>query len=127
MPGSEQPSCIALYLDEDLTYKLAEALRERGFDAIVAYEVGHIEVPDQVHLEFAAAQGRALVTYNAKDFLPLFDRWWESGKQHHGVIVSEQLAFGEMLRRLVNLLHRLTVDEMRNSYKNLAEFADVKP
>jgi len=127
MQSSEKPSFIALYLDEDLTYKLAEALRERGFDAIAAYEVGNIEVSDQVHLEFAAGQGRALVTYNAKDFLPPFDRWWESGRQHYGVIVSEQLAFGEMLRRLVNLLQRVTVDEMRNNYKNLAEFADVKP
>jgi len=56
--------------------------------------------------------------------LPLFDEWWETGRQHHGIIVSEQLSFGEMLRRLLNLLHQVTAEEMRNSYKNLAEFAE---
>ena len=85
---------IALYIDEDITYKLATVLRERGFDAVGAYEVGNIEVPDQVHLEFAASQGRVLLTCNAKDFSPLFDEWWGAGRQHHGVIVSEQLEFG---------------------------------
>jgi len=124
MQSAEKPPFIALYLDEDITYRLAEALREHGFDALAAYEVGNSEVPDQVHLEFATRQGRALVTCNAKDFSPLFDEWWETGRQHHGVIVSEQLAFGEMLRRLLDLLHQVTAEEMRNSYRNLAEFAE---
>lgn len=123
MQDSEESLFIALYIDEGITYKLAKALRERGFDALGAYEVGNIEVPDRVHLEFAASQQRALLTSNAKDFAPLFDEWWEAGRQHHGIIVSAQVEFGEMLRRLLNLLDRITADEMRNNYRNLAEFA----
>jgi predicted nuclease of predicted toxin-antitoxin system len=115
---------IALYIDADITYKLAKALRERGFDAISAYEVGNANIPDEAHLEFAAANKRAILTCNAKDFAPLFDKWWEVGKEHYGIIVSEQLEFGEMLRRILKLLDSVTADEMRNNYLNLARFAE---
>ena len=98
-------------------------MREHGFDAVAAYEAGNIEVPDAAHLEFAASQRRALLTCNVKDFSPLFDEWWEVGKEHYGIIVSEQLGFGEMLRRVLNLLDSVTAGEMRNNYKNRAEFA----
>jgi len=114
---------LALYIDADITYKLARALRERGFDAISAYEAGNADISDEEHLEFAAANQRAILTCNAKDFAPLFDKWWEAGRDHYGIIVSEQLEFGEMLRRVLKLLDSLTADEMRNNYKNLAEFA----
>jgi hypothetical protein len=123
MQNTEERLFVALYIDEDITHKLAKALRERGFDAIAAYEAGNIGIPDPVHLEFAASQRRALLTCNAKDFSPLFDEWWEAGKEHYGIIVSDQLEFGEMLRRVLNLLDSVTAGEMRNNYKNLAEFA----
>jgi hypothetical protein len=40
---------IALYIDADITYKLAKALRERGFDAISAYEVGNADIPEDAY------------------------------------------------------------------------------
>lgn len=123
MQNAEERLFVTLYIDEDITHKLAKVLRERGFDAVAAYEAGNIEVPDAVHLEFAASQGRVLLTCNTKDFSPLFDEWWEAGRDHYGIIVSEQLGFGEMLRRVLNLLDSVTAGEMRNNYKNLAEFA----
>jgi hypothetical protein len=121
--NTEERLFVALYIDEDITHKLAKALRERGFDAVAAYEAGNIGVSDSAHLEFATSQRRALLTCNAKDFSPLFDKWWEASKEHYGVIVSEQLEFGEMLRRVLNLLNSVTSGEMRNNYKNLAGFA----
>ncbi|MFQ6093931.1 MAG: DUF5615 family PIN-like protein [bacterium] len=123
MQNTKERLFVALYIDEDITHKLAKALRERGFDAVAAYEAGNVGVADSVHLEFAVSQRRALLTCNAKDFSPLFDEWWEAGKEHHGIIVSKQLEFSEMLRRVLNLLNSVTADEMRNNYKNLAEFA----
>ena len=123
MQNTEERLFVTLYIDEDITHKLAKALRERGFDAVAAYKAGNIELPDPAHLEFAASQGRALLTCNTKDFSPLFDEWWEASKEHYGIIVSKQLGFGEMLRRVLNLLNSVTAGEMRNNYKNLAEFA----
>lgn len=31
---------VRLYIDADISYKLVQALRERGYDAVAAYELG---------------------------------------------------------------------------------------
>ncbi len=54
---------------------------------------------------------------------PLFEDHWYVGREHSGVIVSEQLELGEMIRRVSAFLDAMTADEMRNNWKNLAEFA----
>ena len=75
-------------------------------------------------MAFAAAQGRTLLTCNARDFTPIFEDYWFAGRDHSGVIVSEQLELGEMLQRVMTFLDSVTADEMRNNWKNLAEFAE---
>lgn len=115
---------VALYTDADVTPKLAKLLRERDFDAVSAHEVGNAELGDSEHLAYAASQGRAILTYNVKDYAPLLDEYWWTGREHHGIIVSEQLPVGELLRRVLRFLNTVTADEMRNNYKNLAEFVE---
>ncbi len=113
---------VKLYLDHDISYRIAEQLRARGHDAIGAWEVGNVELPDQSQLEYAADQGRVLVTCNTQDFVPLYLEWWNAGRHHSGIITSEQLGFGEMLRRLLRFLETVTAMEMRDIIRNLAEF-----
>jgi hypothetical protein len=120
-PSSER---VALYIDADITPKLARILRARGYDVVSAYEVGNAEVTDREQIDFAAAQGRTLLTCNAQDFTPIFKDYWFAGKDHSGIVVSEQLKLGEMLRRVMAFLDGVTVSEMRNHWKNLAEFVD---
>lgn len=115
---------VRLYLDADITPKLARLLREHGYDVLSAHEVGNVELSDPEQMSFAASQGRALLTCNAQDFTPLFEEYWDADQEHSGVIVSEQLPIGEMLRRMRNLLNSVTADEMRNNWRNLAEFAE---
>ena len=122
MPTQEAQSSIVLYIDEDISPRLTEALRQRSYDALSAYDVRLISIPDAEHLAFAAQSGRVLLTCNAKDFAPLYDLRWEEGRQHAGIVVSQQLEFGEMLRRVVRMLDSRTADQMRNTYRNLAEF-----
>jgi hypothetical protein len=81
------------------------------------------EASDDDQMAYAAADGRAVLTCNAQDFTPIFRDYWSSQRDHSGIIVSEQLAFGEMLRRVTQLLDAVTADEMRNNWKNLAEFS----
>jgi len=114
---------VRLYLDADITPKLARLLREHGYDVLSAHEVGNAELSDPEQMAFAASQERTLLTCNAQDFTPLFEEYWDAGRKHSGVIVSEQLEFGEMLRRILILLDSVIADEMRNNWKNLAEFA----
>jgi predicted nuclease of predicted toxin-antitoxin system len=115
---------VALYTDADVTPKLARLLRERKFDAVSAHEVGNAESEDSEQLAYAASQGRVILTYNAKDYAPLLDEYWWAGREHHGIIVSEQLPIGELLRRVLRFLNTVTADEMRNNYKNLGECAE---
>jgi predicted nuclease of predicted toxin-antitoxin system len=68
---------IALYTDAHITLALVKALRDRGHDVISAHEVGNSDLSDPVHLAYAAAHGRVILTFNGKDFVPLFREWWE--------------------------------------------------
>jgi len=84
---------IRLYLDEDVQRGVAAALRGRGFDAISAHEVGRWGLSDAEQLACAAADQRALFTFDAADFLRLHRRWIESGRPHGGISVSAQGIF----------------------------------
>jgi hypothetical protein len=61
------------------------------------------------------------------DFTAIFEDSWYAGRDHSGVIVSEQLELGEMIRRVARLLDTVDADDMRNNWKNLAEFAALSP
>jgi hypothetical protein len=113
---------IRLYLDEDVHKRIASALRLRRFDVVSAHEVGRWGLSDAEQLTYAATEGRALFTYNTPDYLRLHLDWLQRGQEHHGIIVSDQLPIGEAVRRLLNLLNRVTADEMRNQIRWLQAF-----
>jgi hypothetical protein len=114
---------VAIYTDADIHGGLAAQIRLRGFDAISAYEASNAELSDPDQLTYAVNRQRAVLTCNAKDFAPLSDTWWQTGRQHYGIIVSEQLPLGEMLRRVLRLLDSISAEALENGYRNLAEFA----
>ncbi len=113
---------IATYVDEDLTKSLAEQLRRHGFDAISTQEIGHIQRDDEWHLEFAISQERAILTRNRDHYMQLYDEYWQAGKTHYGIIITQQLDVGEMLRRMLSLLDNVTAEEMMNTLRYLSEF-----
>jgi len=114
---------VKLYVDADITPKLARALRARGYDVVSAHEVGNADASDVEQMAYAVAQGRALLTCNAGDFTAILEDYWDAGREHCGVIVSEQLEVGEMLRRVARLLDTVDAGDMRDNWKHLAEFA----
>ncbi|MBI3914439.1 MAG: DUF5615 family PIN-like protein [Chloroflexi bacterium] len=104
---------------------IAEALRQRGYDALGAAEAGMLERPDSEQLEYAASVGRAILTYNSHDYALLAGKWFEEGRVHSGIILSQQFSkreFGELLRQTLRLLNVLTRDEMRNQVFYLQAF-----
>lgn len=119
--GSEKER-VRFYLDEDISPRVAQALRAKGVEAISAYEVGNIALDDEEHLEYAANEGYTLVTCNARHFVPLFKKWWREGRAHSGIVVSKQMEFGEMVKRLIRLAETVTREEMHNNIKHLGEF-----
>ena len=114
---------LRLYVDADITPKLARLLRAAGYDAVSAHEVGTAEAADEEHMAFAATQRRTLLTCTAQDLTPINEDYWFAGSAHSGVVVSEQLELGEMVRRVMALLDTATAEEMQNNWKNLAEVA----
>ena len=56
---------MKLYVDADITPKLARVLRERGYDVVSAHEVGNADASDGEQMAFAVAEERALLTCNA--------------------------------------------------------------
>lgn len=118
---------IRLLIDEDVPKgpQLAAALRRRGFDAVAVQEIGKMHVSDEELLNYAAMEGRALLSCNIKDFVQIAVDWYESGKEHAGIVVSEQFSskqFGEILRRVLNLLNSVDAEEIRNTVRFLQEF-----
>ncbi len=124
MATEETRLYIALYTDADVGLELAKQLRERGYDAVSALELGRYRPSDEEQWDYAISERRAILTFNIKHFKPLFEAYWNVGKAHYGVIVSEQIPFGELLRRVLNLLNAVAADEMKNNIKYLGEFAE---
>ena len=75
-------------LDEHLSPLIAALLREAGFDVqAVADRDDLVACSDRVVFETAAAEGRAVVTSNIKDFRPLAAEWLAHGRTHPGLIL----------------------------------------
>lgn len=125
MSAEDSKLFIAVYTDEDVTDLLAELLRQQGYDAISTQEVELFHTSDEEQLVFAAAQDRAILTFNRDDFSVLFDAWREQGRDHAGIIISQQIGkdkVGELLRQTLNLLNVISADEMRNTLHILQSF-----
>ena len=116
---------VALYTDEDVSPNLAPAPRRRGYVAQSAIEAGNMEVSDEAQLAYATEKGMALLTYNIQHFIPLAQTWYLAGREHAGLILSEQFSqrqFGELLQRVLRLLNHWTADEMKNQTVFLQQF-----
>jgi hypothetical protein len=63
---------------------VVRGLRSRGIDVLTAADAGMIRRPDEEHLDFAAAQARALYSFNVGDFYEIHTAWTTSGRDHCG-------------------------------------------
>jgi predicted nuclease of predicted toxin-antitoxin system len=116
---------IALYTDEDITSHLAPALRRRGYTAQSAAEAHNLGATDEAQLKYATEQGMTILAYNAQDFVPLAQSWYFAGREHAGIVISEQFSqrrFGELLRQVLRFLDIVTADEMYNQILFLQQF-----
>ena len=78
---------MRFYLDEDLSGRIAEIARSMDVDVVTAHECGNFGSDDDVHLAFAAKEGRCLVTRNRDHFIALTINFFEEGQPHAGVLI----------------------------------------
>ncbi|HQV95259.1 MAG TPA: DUF5615 family PIN-like protein [Anaerolineales bacterium] len=78
----------SFYTNENFPVKIAEYLREMGYDVLTSFEAGNANqrIPDAEVLDFASRSGRILLTINRRDFIELH----EKSPNHAGVIVCSQ-------------------------------------
>ena len=79
---------MKLLLDEHYADAIAAQLRNAGHDAVTVSERQLKGADDESLLTFAAAEGRVLLTNNARDFLVLVARWSASGVDHGGLLLT---------------------------------------
>ena len=113
---------IHLYFDEDSSrHSLVRELRARGANVITALEAAMAHRTDEEQLEWAAADSRALYSFNQGDFYSLHTAWLTAGRSHSGIILARQgTPVGEQMRHLLRLVNRLTAEEMQDRIEFLS-------
>jgi hypothetical protein len=103
-------TAIRFQLDENIDHAVARGLRLRGIDVTTASDAGLIGAADVMHIEFAVANGRALVTHDP-DFLALHAQ----GVEHRGLVFVARHAtpVGGIVRFLCLLHECVSAEEMR--------------
>ena len=102
---------LHLHLDADTSSKaLYNALLERGHDVTrTPAEWMHLDASDEGQLLGATAQGRAIFTYNIRDFIVLGERY----PHHAGIILAYQksMNLNERINALDRVLRETDADE----------------
>jgi predicted nuclease of predicted toxin-antitoxin system len=114
---------LNLLIDEMFPARIAEALRERGLDAVSVRErqdlAGH---PDSEVFARAQEEGRAVVTENVRDFRPLAHAWEAEGKIHYGLVLTSNRRFPRArpatLGRIVTALSKLANESVSDDPSN---------
>lgn len=85
---------MKLLLDEQISGKVAERLRDRGHDVTAATDDPSLRgLSDPDLFEVAQEQGRALVTYNRVDFEPIIREYAHTDCEHHGLVIVHPTRF----------------------------------
>lgn len=101
---------VKFYTDEHVSKAVARGLRQRGVDTVTAVESGLSGAPDEQHLQFAAGEGRVIVTQD-DDFL----RFHAAGHPHAGIVYAPHgTSIGDIIRGLMLIYQVLDSDDMVN-------------
>ena len=62
-----------------------------------------IRRPDEAHLEYATSLGRAIYSFNIRDYQRIHTQYQSNGRNHSGIIVGLQQRFslGQQMSRLI--------------------------
>lgn len=89
---------MRLFLDAHVSgRRIADALRERGYDVRAADEERELDGwEDECLLKLATAERRIMVTFNVKDFARIVGEWAAAGRRHAGCLMIVGIDHGEL-------------------------------
>lgn len=107
---------MRFHLDEHVAKAIATGLRERGVDVTTPPDVGLRGADDLLHMDFAHAEGRVIVTHDS-DFL----RYDAQKIPHWGIVYcrQEKYSIGDLLRLLLLIDELYDDDELRGQVEFL--------
>jgi hypothetical protein len=99
---------VKLLLDEHYSPKIADELRKRGHDVDSATAREDLRgLGDRELWNLASAEGRALMTENAADFMPLLREAAGGGERHSGVVFTSPRSLPRSLGTIGVYVERL--------------------
>jgi hypothetical protein len=107
---------IRFYFDQHIPFAVARGLRRRQVDLVTAQEAGRCGLADLEQLQWASAEGRVLVTFDA-DFLALV----AGGHSHAGIAFcpASKYSIGELIHALLLVYDVLDVADLRSQIEFL--------
>jgi len=94
---------------------LEKALTNRGADVISTLTAGNNGTKDEEQLIYAMNQKRCIITHNIGwRFCNPPQRIFRNNRTHLGIIVTDQLPVGVLVKRIMNLWFSLEANEMEN-------------
>lgn len=114
---------IRVYIDEDMPSSFSQALVNRGVDVVTTQLAGNAGLSDAEQLLYAERQARTMVTHNKRDFILLHNQYLCEKKEHAGIIVTDQLPVGVLLRRFMKLWFSKNAEGMKTRLEFLSNWA----
>ena len=105
------PERVRFYLDQHISFAVAQGLRQRGVDVLSAQDAGRCGFSDSNQLEFATRDERVMVSFD-DDYLALAS----SGAHHAGIAWCRysKLSIGQLVSALLLIHGILSLEEMRD-------------
>ena len=113
---------LRFFMDEDVYRATTLSLRKAGVDVVSTPEAGRRGATDESQLQWAADEGRAIVTFNVAHFVRLHAEWMNQGRRHAGVVVSSQRSIGDVTSRLLHLATTLDGEAMQDRLEFLSDW-----
>lgn len=100
---------LKLLLDEHYSYEIAIALRKKGYDVVAAQEKPKLmSMSDRELLTAATEAGRALVTENIADFVPITHELTAKSMDHCGIVLVSAKRYPRSKRAMGSFISALT-------------------
>ncbi len=90
----DEQARLKLYTDKHIPKAVTTQLRRRGIDIVRCEDVGLGDANDFTHLEYAANEGRVIITRDA-DFTRLHAEWVKTNRTHAGIMFCRSNLQGE--------------------------------
>jgi len=111
---------IRLLADENFNWHILDGLtrRDPGLDLIHVRDVGLAATPDPMILEWAATQGRILLTHDRRTIPPFAYARIAAGQPMPGVfLVSDDMAIGHAIEEILLAVRCLSPEECQDIVK----------